>query len=583
MLETFRKLLDLLNPSERRRFYLLLVLVMLMGVAQMFGIAALMPFLIVLAKPEIIETGNHLSWVYHTLGFTETRSFLIFLGAGVFVILVATSLLKTVAQYAVYRFATLRGYTISSRLLRGYLYQPYTWFLNRHSADLGANILEDVQKVIGGGLMPAMKLVSQGAIVLFLVILLVVVNPLAAAVLALLLGGSYSIIYISVRKRLTRIGARRRVANIERFQMSGDAIAGIKDVKVLGLEETYIRRFSRPAKVVAESDAFSAVIGDVPRYVLEAVAFGGMLLFILFLLATGDGTLGGIVPVLGVYAFSAIRLFPALQTVYDSVAAMRFARPTLDKLHEDVMAIRAAIPVGPPAADRPRMHLTDALALEDVHYSYPAAERAALRGLDMTIPARTTVGIVGGTGAGKTTAVDVILGLLPTQRGTLRVDGTAITPENLRAWQNSIGYVPQQIFLTDDSVRANIAFGLPPDQIDDAAVERASRVAELHDFVMTRAAPGLRDRGRRARRAALGRPAPAHRHRPRALPRPRRADPRRGDQRARQPDREGGDGRRAQPRPRQDRHPDRAPPDHGAELRRDLHDRTRQGGRRRDL
>ena len=324
MIETYRKLLDLLTPSERRRFYLLLVLIMLMGVAQMIGIASILPFLAVLSRPEVVSNGGHLTRLYDWLGFTDSRSFLMFLGAGVFVVLVTTSLLKTVTQYAIYRFATMRGYTVGSRLLRGYLYQPYTWFLNRHSADLGANILVDVQKVIGSGLMPAMQLLSQGAIVLFLVALLVIVNPLAAAVLALLLGGSYSIIYVSVRKRLTRIGARRHAANFERFQMSGDAIGGIKDVKVLGLEETYLRRFNRPAKIVAEADAFSAVIGDVPRYVLEAVAFGGMLLFILFLLATGDGTLGGIVPVLGVYAFSAIRLFPALQTVYNSVTAMRF-------------------------------------------------------------------------------------------------------------------------------------------------------------------------------------------------------------------------------------------------------------------
>ena len=163
---------DLLNPSGAAALLiLLLVLVMLMGVGADVRHRGADAVPDRARQAEIIETGDHLSWVYHTLGFTETRSFLMFLGAGVFVILVATSLLKTVTQYAIYRFATMRGYTIGSRLLRGYLYQPYTWFLNRHSADLGANILEDVQKVVGAGLMPAMKLLSQGAMVLFLVVL----------------------------------------------------------------------------------------------------------------------------------------------------------------------------------------------------------------------------------------------------------------------------------------------------------------------------------------------------------------------------------------------------------------------------
>ena len=484
MLETYRKILDLLTARERRRFYLLLGLIMLMGVAQMVGVASILPFLAVLAKPETVTGNSHLAQLNALFGFTEPRSFLMFLGGAVFVILVLTSLLKAVTQYAIFRFATMRGYSISRRLLAGYLARPYTWFLNRHSADLGANILTDVNKVIGQALVPAMRLLSQGAVVLFLVALLIVVNPIAAGVLALLLGGSYALIYAAVRNRLARVGARRHDANIERFQISGDAMGGIKDVKVLGLEASYIRRFSRPAREIAEADALNAVVGEVPRYVLEAVAFGGLLLFVLFLLATGNGSLGDIVPMLGVYAFAALRLFPALQQVYTSFAALRFSRPTLDKLHEDMIEIGLADPEAPAAAaPRRKLHLAEALALEDVHYRYPAAEREALAGVDMTIPARSSVGIVGGTGAGKTTVVDVILGLLRPERGALKVDGTPVEGADLRAWQNSIGYVPQQIFLTDDTVSANIAFGLDPKDVDPAAVERAARVAELHDFV----------------------------------------------------------------------------------------------------
>ena len=482
VLETYRKILDLLTASERRRFYLLLGLVMLMGVAQMVGVASILPFLAVLARPETVVTNAYLARLNAMLGFTETGSFLMFLGGAVFVILVGTSMLKAVTQYAIFRFATMRGYSMSRRLLAGYLARPYTWFLNRHSADLGANILTDVNKVIGQALLPAMRLLSQGAVVLFLVALLIAVNPLAAGILALLLGGSYALIYAAVRNRLAWVGARRHLANKQRFQVSGDAMAGIKDVKVLGLEASYVRRFSRPAREIAEADALNAVVGEVPRYVLEAVAFGGLLLFVLFLLATGSGSLGDIVPMLGVYAFSALRLFPALQQVYTSFAALRFSRPTLDKLHEDMTEIGVA--ELPAAGPRRKLPLGASLRLADVHYRYPAADRPALEGVDMTIPVRSSVGIVGGTGAGKTTVVDVILGLLRPERGALEVDGTPVSGADLRAWQNSIGYVPQQIFLTDDTVRANIAFGLDPGEVDAAAVERAARVAELHDFVM---------------------------------------------------------------------------------------------------
>ena len=267
-------------------------------------------------------------------------------------------------------------------------------------------------------------------------------------------------------------------------------------------------------------------------------------------------------PVLGVYAFAGLRLFPSLQQVYSSFTGLRFARPTLDKLHADLMETRGgAAPDEPSSA---ALRLQDRLELAGVEFAYPRAERQALRGVDMTIPARTTVGLVGGTGAGKTTVVDLILGLLEPQKGAIRVDGTPITAANRRAWQRAIGYVPQAIFLTDESVASNIAFGLPPEAIDRAAVERAARIAELHDFVMTELPQGYDTAGRRARGAALRRPAPAHRHRPRALPRPRRPDHGRGDLGARQPDRAGGDGRRAQPRPRQDHRADRAPALDGA-------------------
>jgi len=189
--------------------------------------------------------------------------------------------------------------------------------------------------------------------------------------------------------------------------------------------------------------------------------------------------------VLAVYAFAGVRIFPALQWVYVSTTSMRFSKPALVRLHEDMMA--ASVNVGrlPRRVDgSDAVPLTDRLELVDVHFSYPLAGRAALRGLNLEIPARTNVGIVGGTGAGKTTTVDLILGLLEAQQGEVRVDGVPITKENVRAWQRSIGYVPQQIFLTDDTVSGNIAFGLDAKDVDHAAVERAAKVAELHDFIV---------------------------------------------------------------------------------------------------
>jgi ABC-type multidrug transport system fused ATPase/permease subunit len=485
MLATYRKLLDLMTPRERRRFYAILGVVMFSGLAEMLSVAAILPFMAVLSDPDILAKSHRLAAVYRGLGFSSRENFLVFLGVGVFAVVVLGLLFSTLTQYIIYRFTEMRGHSIGNRLLRGYLFQPYTWFLNRHSADLGTNVLSEVNYVISQALQPAMVLLPQAVVAVFLVALLVMVRPLAALVAATVVVGAYAAIYAAARRHLVRLGREKQAANRERFRISAEAIGGIKDVKLIGLEEGYLRRFRRASERLAEVNAAAKIVAEMPRNILKAVALGGILFFILFLLVTSDGELGQILPILGLYAFAGLRLFPALQQIYGAMTAMRFSAPGLDRLHQDIVQLPAAAAdfVPPPVATVTRLRLQEALEFQAVHYAYPNAEHGALNGLSLAVRAKSTVGIVGGTGAGKTTAVDLILGLLLPQSGEIRVDGVPITAANRRAWQDNIGYVPQQIFLTDASVSANIAFGLPPEKIDQAAVERAARVAELHDFV----------------------------------------------------------------------------------------------------
>jgi ABC-type multidrug transport system fused ATPase/permease subunit len=191
--------------------------------------------------------------------------------------------------------------------------------------------------------------------------------------------------------------------------------------------------------------------------------------------------LADIVPTLGVFGFAVLKIFPSIQQIYHALTQIRFAAPTLAKLHEELVVTASQNNLQ--SLDT-KLRLTDALTLDNVSFAYPTAGRAALHELSFCIKANTTVGIVGGTGAGKTTAVDLILGLLLPDSGQITVDGTPLSSGNLREWQKMIGYVPQQIFLSDDSVAANIAFGRSPQDRDMAAIEQASRLAALHDFVM---------------------------------------------------------------------------------------------------
>jgi ATP-binding cassette, subfamily B, bacterial PglK len=482
MTKSFRMLMDLLTARERRRFSWLILVMLLVGVFETAGVASILPFMAVLAEPERIQTSSQLAAIYEGLRFQSTQGFLIFLGLGTFVMTMLGIFMHLLSLYTITRFNNECSYMLSCQLLGGYLNQPYYWFLNRHTANLGKAVLSEVDQVVAQSLVPAMGLLSNTVITVFISSFLVFLQPLVALGTALVLVLCYGAIFVSARKHMTRFGEMRFAANAERYKIAQEATAGIKDVKLLGLEDRYVRRFQFPARRLARAASIRAVIATAPRYLLQGVAFGGMLLIILGMLIVKSASLGTILPLLAVYAFAGLRLLPAMQQVYQEVTALRFNQPALIALHKDIMEIRAR-EREKIDEDQAPVHLKERLELVDVHFSYPLAERKALRGLTLSIPARTTVGVVGGTGAGKTTAVDLILGLLPLQEGTLAVDGTPITPHNLRAWQKNIGYVPQAIFLTDDTVAANIAFGIPPEQIDRAAVERAARTAELHTFV----------------------------------------------------------------------------------------------------
>ncbi|NOZ10109.1 MAG: ABC transporter ATP-binding protein [Gammaproteobacteria bacterium] len=488
MVEIYRKIRDLLDARERRNAVILFVLMLIMGLLEVVGVASILPFIAVLADPNVVYTNIYLNTAYQYLGFSNTDDFLLFLGSTLFVLVVGGLALKALTQWATTRYVQMRNYSLSSRLLQGYLNRPYSFFLNRHSADLGKSVLSEVGAVISKALMPAMELVANTIVAVLIISLVVAVNPMVAFVAFVVLGGAYAAIYFSLRNYINRIGTDRVIANQQRFQIAQEALGGIKDVKVLGLENGYVNSFQRPAIRMARISARQKFISEMPQFLMQAVVYGGMLTLLLSLLVAGDGGLSAVLPLMALYAFAGSRLNPALQTLYRSFTALRYGKPALDILHKDLVATDS---IGGAMASTTInekscgiLRLQTELQLDKITYTYPQADHPALIDLSITVPAKTTVGLVGSTGAGKTTAIDLILGLLVPQQGELRVDGVPVVGDAVRAWQRNLGYVPQHIFLTDDTVAANIAFGLSEKEVDWDAVERAACTAELHDFVM---------------------------------------------------------------------------------------------------
>ena len=481
MRDTFRKLMDLLDARERRNFWLLMGMVLLMGLANMAGVASVLPFLAVLAQPQIVEESEWLAAAYRASGAATPIDFLLMLGVGVVVAYLGALAFKAGAGYALTRYGLMRTHSLAQRMLSRYLGQPYAWFLGRHTADLTKTVLGEVAQVVNGVLIPFLNMLAGIVLVVCLLGLLIAVDPWIALFLATLMGGAYAVVYVVVRRRVARLGVERVETNRQRFKITQEGFAGIKEIKVLGLEESLMRRFAAPSRRMAEVQAASSLLSSLPMHFLEGLAFGGMMTVVLALAWINQGDLGAILPVAGVYALAGSRISPAMQQIYRTLNQLRFGKAALDALHAD-FAAAPAVALPPPAEP---IRLRERLALEEVDFAYPGAERGALRGMTLEIRANSTVGVVGGTGAGKTTAIDVVMGLLEPQAGRLAVDGRPIaTDADRRAWRRSVGYVPQQIYLVDSSVSQNVAFGQPPEKIDQAAVERAARMAQLHDFVM---------------------------------------------------------------------------------------------------
>ena len=489
MTDTFRKILSLLDERERRQFWLLNVVMVFVALAEVGSVSAVLFLLNVLAKPEVVQQSALLSAVIGWLGLTTPLQINILLAGSVTLVVVAGLALKALGSYAVTQFAYMRTYSLSARLLGSYLRQPYAWFLDRNTSEIAKNVLGEVDGLVVRVLYPLVKMLSNIMLVICILGFLVVVDPLVTVLSSVLLGGSYAAIYLLLRGKMRDIGEDMMEAYADRFRIAQEATGGVKDVKLMGLEEAYVHRYGVVARRSAHATVISGLIGEMPRYALEAITFGTLLVLVLVLLVQNDGQLIDAVPTLGIFAFSVMRLLPAVQQIYHGFASIRSASAVLDALVADYTATPIVTGTGAPAPAAP-IRLESVLELRDVSFRYPTALRPRVRGLDLTVPARTTIGLVGGTGAGKTTLVDLILGLLTPDGGQITVDGTPITAANRSGWQKSLGYVPQSIYLTDDSIAANIAFGVEPDRIDMAAVERAARAAALHDFVVTELSDG---------------------------------------------------------------------------------------------
>ena len=470
------------TKSELKKILLLFIGILIMGLFEVVGVTSVVPFIAVVVSPELVYENIYLSQVYNYFNFQSVNKFIVFLGFLIISTLIISNGFQAFMTWCITHFTNMQGSRLSVRLLESYLMQPYSFFLHRNSSDLGKNILSEVQRVTKGVTMTSLQVLSKITIVLFLFCLLIVVNPIIAISAAIFLGGVYALIYKLVKLRLHNLGLATTKDNFEIFRATNEAISGIKDIKLHGSEKMFVNRFLLPSIKLASYSAQNTLIASLPRYLLEVVAFGGVIAIIISLIAMNKGMNSSIIPVISLYVMAGYRLMPAFQQIYSGAANLKFNIPAFENLIREFSNSNTE---KKEQVNQPSLPFREKLQIHKLDFTYEGSEIPVLNKINLTIYPNTTVGLVGLTGSGKTTLIDLILGLLTPESGVISLDGTKINNQNKAAWQKNIGYVPQSIYLTDDTIIANIAFAVPGDEISIEKAIKAAKMANLHEFITT--------------------------------------------------------------------------------------------------
>jgi len=451
-----------------------------MGFLEVVGIASILPFMQLLAEPDAIEKSSLLKGAYDFFAFESHRSMLIATGVGVIVLITLTNLFSALTVWLQFKYSWQVAHNMATRLLLTYLKKPYSFYLNKNTSELRAYLVSEVGKLTSGVLIPVIEMISRVVVSIVIFGLLIWVDPKVALTMAVVLGGAYLLIFIAQRKILKELGEVRISTNLARYKTLAELLTGIKTVKVSGTKDFFYRRYEEASEEFCSVQPKVSIMMAAPKYFLEVFAFGGILAVTLYLYTVG-GNLQAALPRLSLYAVAGYRLLPALQRAFTAASRIKHNLPVLEKLYPDLYTSLHANFTEETEVEA--LPFQRDFILDKVSFHYKNMPQLVIDNLNVTINKGEIVAFVGSTGAGKTTLIDLLVGLLNPTDGQILVDGKGLTTENHAIWQQQISYVPQEVFLFDDTVARNIAIGQNDDKIDWERLEEVAQIADIHGFI----------------------------------------------------------------------------------------------------
>jgi len=480
MFNVYKKLWDLILLRERKKGIFLMISMIFFGVIETFGIVSIFPLVSVISNPTIIETNKYLNFFYNYFNFQSTNKFLILLTSVVFLVIVTRALFNGFLNHFILRFTQFINQSLSYRLLSSYLQRPYVYFLTRNSAEMGKSILSEVEEVSMGSLVPALELISRVILSTFILFALFLVDPFIASISIFTFSLSYGIIYFVIRQYLLRKAIERVEANKNRFLISKEALVGIKEIKVRDATHIYLKNFNKASKTFHQIRVKTSLAKLIPNLFIQISASGGILIFIMILLTKNEGNYTEIIPLVSLYAYAGLRVMPVVQGIFKNLTSIRSSKPALKIIHTEIIKNK---PYKKDKNSKIIKSLKKEICIENITFSYPESKSPVIKDLSLNIKAKSCVAFVGSTGSGKSTTIDLILGLLEPQNGSIKIDDITLKKSNIKSWQSLIGYVPQSIFITDDTIAKNIALGSEESAIDYEKVRNAAKLANIDQFI----------------------------------------------------------------------------------------------------
>lgn len=478
----YKKLSYIFSKRDKYKIALLLCIMVAGSFLELLGVAVFQPFVNIIMMPGSIQENPYLARIYQMFGCSTTESFLTVVALGIIVIYVVKNVYLWVEQNLIMKFTYGMQQKLSTRLLTTYLSEPYTFHLNKNIAELQRSMQEDTG-LFTQVLMHTLQLVAEVVVCIVLgVYLFTVSNSITVVIVGLLI--LCVVLFTKITKRFTeQLGKEAQVYKGKLYQWVNQSLGGVKEVKVLNREEFFVSSYKKYYGLYIKGVRINRLLSITPKYMVEAVCMTGLLIAIIIKLNFGHGELENFIPQLATFAVAAFRLLPSVGRINEHVNNILYAVPSVDLIYGDLKGIED-YQESKGEEEGKEWSFEHGITAKHITYAYPNTDTNVLEDANCVIPKGKTVAFIGSSGAGKTTMADIILGLLAPQRGKILVDGIDVF-KNLTMWHHQIGYIPQVIYLSDDTIRNNIAFGIHEDQIDEEAVRTALKKAQLAEFVDT--------------------------------------------------------------------------------------------------